>query len=164
MSTDLSFSTLRKPIVVMVCAFILLLGLSSVAASADATPKNGILKGNPSNKVLASEFLLLLKAKNNSGLKNFLDSAFLLQRGDGSYLNKKEYLADPALVDAYTIRNIVATRKGNIRVIRFEAKTDQIIDGTQVPGVYIPRLSTFVKSDGKWTLISHANFLPPPVA
>lgn len=162
MTSEIRLSTLRRPVAAMLCAFILLLGLSTMAGSADATPKNGILKGNPSNKVLASEFLLLLKAKNNNGLKRFLDSAFLLQRGDGSYLNKKEYLADPALVDAYTIRNIVATRKGNIRVIRFEAKTDQIIDGTQVPGVFIPRLSTFVKSDGKWTLISHANFLAPP--
>ena len=155
-------SDFRRAFAAFACVIALVLGLTTMAGTADATPKNGVLKGNPSNKVLASEFLLLLKAKNQSGLKRFLDSAFLLQRGDGTYLNKKEYLAEPALVYAYKIRNIVATRKGNVRVMRFEAKTDQVIDGKQVPGVFIPRLSTFVKADGKWTLISHANFLAPP--
>ena len=162
MSINPTFSAVRRPIAALACAFVLLLAMSCFAATADASPKNGILKGNPSNKVLASEFLLLLKAENKQGLKNFLDKVFLLQCGDGTYLNKKEYIADPSLVDDYKIRNIVATRKGNVRVVRFEANTVQVIDGQDVPGGWIPRLSTFVKDGGKWTLISHANFLLPP--
>ena len=159
---NLTLTTVRKPLAALACAFVLLLAMSSFANSADASTKNGILKGNPSNKVLASEFLLLLKAENKTGLKNFLDKAFLLQRGDGSYLNKKQYLADPSIVDSYKIRNIVATRKGNVRVMRYEANTVQIVNGQDVPGGWIPRLSTYVKTNGKWTLISHANFLLPP--
>lgn len=162
MSINHSFTTVRKSLAALVCAFALLLGMTAFAGSAGATPQNGVLKGNPSNKVLASEFLLLLEAENKPGLKRFLDSAFLLQRGDGSYLNKKEYLANPSIVDSYKIRNIVATRKGDVRVIRFEANTVQTVNGRPVPGGWIPRLSTFVKSGGKWTLISHANFLLPP--
>jgi hypothetical protein len=165
MSTVTSLSAVRKPILALLCASALLLSMLAFAGTADASPKNGILKGNPSNKVLASEFLLLLKAKNQAGLKRFLDPAFLLQRGDGSYLNKKEYLENPSIVDEYKIRNIVATRSGNVRVIRYEANTIQTVNGNPVPGGWIPRLSTYVKSKGKqgrWTLISHANFLLPP--
>lgn len=159
---NVSMTAVHKSFAALVCAFVLMFGLSALAAPAQASPKNGILKGNPSNRVLASEFLLLLKAENKAGLRNFLDKSFLLQRGDGSYLNKKEYLADPSIVDEYRIRNIVATRKGNVRVMRYEANTVQIVNGNEVPGGWIPRLSTYVKSKGKWTLISHANFLLPP--
>lgn len=159
---NLTAINVRKPVAALVCAFALLLAMSTFAGPADASVKNGILKGNPSNKTLANEFLLLLKAKNKPGLKNFLDKAFLLQRGDGSYLNKKEYIADPSIVDSYKIRNIVATRQSNVRVIRYEANTVQTINGEAVPGGWVPRLSTYVKTNGKWTLISHANFLLPP--
>ena len=163
-TAEMNFSTTaaRKPFAALLCAFVLLFGLSALAGSAEASTKNGILKGNPSNKVLASEFLLLLKAENKPGLRNFLDKAFLLQRGDGTYLNKKEYIADPSLVDDYKVRNIVGTRDGNVRVICFEANNIQIINGQDAPGGWVPRLSTFVKKDGRWTLISHANFLAPP--
>lgn len=165
MSTFTSPSAVRKPIAALLCAFALLLSMLAFAGNAEASPKNGILKGNPSNKVLASEFLLLLKAKNQAGLKRFLDPAFLIQRGDGTYLNKKEYLANPSIVDDYKIRNIVGTRQGNVRVLRYEANNIQTVDGNPVPGGWVPRLSTYVKSkgkNGKWTLISHANFLQPP--
>ena len=97
------------------------------------------------------------------GLNRFLDPAFLLQRGNGTWLDKKGYLAEPAIVDAYEVRNIVVTRSGNVRVVRFEANTTQIIEGQPVPGGWIPRLSTFVRNkNGNWRLIAHANFLLPP--
>ncbi|MDQ5894615.1 MAG: hypothetical protein QG596_876 [Actinomycetota bacterium] len=127
-----------------------------------AKAKTGVLKGWPTKQRLATEFLRLLKNEDQAGLRSFLDPAFLLQRGDGSYLTKPQYLKDPALVSAFQVRNIVATYSRNVRVLRFEAKTDQVIDGNPVPGVWIPRLSTFIRTNGVWRLISHANFLPPP--
>lgn len=140
----------------------LIAGPSQVVPDAPAAKsKSGVLKGWPTKQRLATEFLRLLKNEDKPGLKRFLDPAFLLQRGDGSYLNKSEYLKDPAIVSAFQVRNIVATHNQNVRVIRFEAKTDQIINGNPVPGVFIPRLSTFKKTGKVWRLISHANFLPP---
>ena len=127
-------------------------------------PKNGVLKGNPTNKVLASEFLLLLKAKNQNGLKRFLDPDFILQRTT-EYLNKKEYLANPSVVDALQGRGTSsAIRKStNVRIIRFEAETTQLINGEPVAGGWLPRLSTFVKDkkSGAWKLVAHANFAAP---
>jgi hypothetical protein len=162
-------SSIRSRAIAYICASALLLGMSAVAGVTTSSAqlgsgaaKPGLLKGNPTKKRLATEFLRLLKAKDKAGLNRFLDPAFLLQRGDGSYLNKKQYLADPSKVDSFKVRNIVATRKDNVRVIRFEANTVQVTNGEPVPGGWIPRLSTFVKSNGAWRLISHANFLLPP--
>lgn len=132
------------------------------ATKADPQTKVPLLHGEPSNKRLASEFLLMLEAEDMVGLKAFLAPQFLLQRGDGNYLNKQQYLADPSEVDSFKIRGVVGTRAGDFRVIRFEANTKQRIEGKEVAGGWIPRLSTFVKNEGVWTLISHANFLLPP--
>ena len=156
-------SDFRRAFAAFACALALVLGLTAMAGTADATPKNGVLKGNPTNKVLASEFLLLLKAENENGLKRFLDKDFILQRTT-EYLNKKEYLANPSIVDEYKVRGIVATRKStNVRIIRFEAETTQLINGEPVAGGWLPRLSTFVKDrkSGAWKLVAHANFAAP---
>lgn len=149
----------------------MLAGIFTISTTTDASAakpaKSGVLKGNPSNKRLATEFLRLLKAEDVPGLSRFFDPAFLLQRGDGSYLNKKEYLAEPSVVEAFKVQNIVGTRNkaGDVRVVRFDAETTQTVDGVPVPGGWIPRISTFVKNkNGVWRLIAHANFLKPPVA
>ncbi len=127
-----------------------------------AKAKSGVLKGWPNKQRMATEFLRLLKNEDKPGLRRFLDPAFLLQRGDGSYLDKSGYLKNPSEVAAFKVKNIVATHHGDVRVFRFEAKTDQMVNGNKVPGVWIPRLSTFEKTGKVWRLISHANFLPPP--
>ncbi len=107
-------------------AVALLAGPSQLVPDAPAaTAKTGVLKGWPTKQRLATEFLRLLKNEDQAGLKRFLDPAFLLQRGDGTYLDQDPgYLAEPAIVDAYEVRNIVATHNSNVRVVRFEAKTD----------------------------------------
>lgn len=167
METVVSYRRRLVVSMLLACCFAVgvALGPSSLVPNAPAAKaKSGVLKGNPSNKRFATEFLRLLKNEDKPGLRRFFDPAFLLQRGDGSFLTKSQYLKDPALVSAFQVRNIVSTRSANVKVVRFEAKTDQVIDGNKVPGVFIPRLSTFIKKKNVWRLISHANFLPPPTS
>ena len=54
---------------------------------------------------------------------------------------------------AFKVKNIIATHHGDVRVFRFDAKTDQMVNGNKVPGVWIPRLSTFKKTGKVWRLI-----------
>lgn len=127
--------------------------------------KSGVLRGNPSNYKLATIFLSLLKAKDTPGLNRLLDPAFLLQRGQGDYLTKKEYLANPSVVEDFSVSNIVVTTNAlkTVKVVRFDAQNIQTIDGVPVPATPIPRLSTFAKNkNGVWRLIAHANFVAPP--
>ncbi len=158
----------RRSLSVLLCFAVFaggaLAATGAIAAEPAPLPKTKVplLTGNPSNKRLASEFLMMLKAEDMAGLKIFLAPQFLIQRGDGTYLNKSQYLKDPSEVDSFKIRGVVGHDDGDIRVIRFEANTVQRIEGKEVAGGWIPRLSTFVKEEGIWKLIAHANFLLPP--
>ena len=176
MTSYLSFATPRRLLAALAIAAALLTASLSFSPNSGASPKgaktgasaaktfkSGVIRGNPTNKRLATEFLKLLQAQDVPGLNRILDPAFPPQRGNGPRLDRKGHLAEPAIVDAYEVRNIVATRSGNVRVVRFEANTTQIIEGEPVPGGWIPRLSTFVRNkNGNWRLIAHANFLLPP--
>lgn len=94
--------------------------------------------------------------------KAFLSPAFLLQRSDGTFLTKDEYLANPSVVDSFKISEVHGTRTGDVRVVRYTAQTDQTIDGQQITGEPVPRLSTFIRHGKTWQLVSHANFSPIP--
>ncbi|MBK5233763.1 MAG: nuclear transport factor 2 family protein [Thermoleophilia bacterium] len=158
---------MRRKLITIACAMAILLGLGVLAgpvtanAAQTSAAKSGVLKGNPTNKRLATEFLRLLKAEDTAGLKRFLDPAFLLQRASGEYLTKSQYLADPSVVEDFRVRGVVGKRSGKVRVIRFEANNIQTIDGVPVPAAWIPRISTFSKESGAWRLIGHANFTEP---
>lgn len=165
---DFSRNTnLRCRLAAVACAGTMMLGLGLLsgpstadAAKASAT-KPGLLNGKPTNKRLATEFLRLLKNEDMAGLRRFLDPDFILQRTD-EYLNKKEYLANPSVVEAFEVRNIIGIRKGNnVRIVRFEAQTSQTINGEPVAGGWLNRLSTFVRTNGRWRLVAHANFAAP---
>lgn len=136
--------------------------LTIVAVLTLAAPASAKLGPNPTNRKLAAEFLRLLQAKDTAGLKAFLSPAFLLQRSDGTFLNKDQYLANPSVVDSFKISEVHGTRTGDVRVVRYTAQTDQTIDGQQITGEPVPRLSTFIRHAKTWQLISHANFSPIP--
>ncbi len=163
---ELMIVDVRRKLVVFACFMAMLLGLSALAgptpasAAQTSAAKSGVLKGNPTNKRLATEFLRLLKNEDTDGLRRFLDPDFILQR-QTEYLNKQEYLADPSVVEAFKVRNVIVIRRGNVRVVRFEAETSQLINGEKVAGGWLNRLSTFVKTKRGWRLLAHANFAAP---
>jgi hypothetical protein len=126
------------------------LGFTLVAAAPRAHAKLG---PKATDTQLANEFLRLLKATDAKGLAKFLDPAFLLQRADGTYIRKAEYLRNPAVVNDYTVSNVFGTRHGNVRVVRYTVVTDQIIDGQKVTADPVSRLSTFVRHGKTWRLI-----------
>jgi hypothetical protein len=136
-----------------------LLVLAAVLAT--AAPAQAALRGNPSDKRLASEFLRLLHAEDTAGLRAFLSPAFLIQRADGSWLTKAQYLEAPAKIESYTVSEVHGTRTGDTRVVRYTVQTMQTIDGQPFSADPVPRLSTFVKRRGAWRLVSHANFNAP---
>jgi Domain of unknown function (DUF4440) len=110
---------------------------------------------------LAAEFLRLLHAKDMAGLDRFLSPAFLLQRPDGSFLTKAQYLANPAKVDEFQLTDVVGKRTGDTRVIRYTVTAIEHINGQQVTAAPVPRISTYVWRDGAWRLLAHANFSTP---
>lgn len=133
----------------------------ATALLAAPTAAQAALPGNPSDHKLASEFLRLLQAEDRPELRAFLDPAFLLQRPDGTWLTKRQYLKDPAVIERYDVSDVHGTRTGAVRVIRYTVQTKQTIDGEVLSQAPVPRLSTYVKGAGGWRLVAHANFNAP---
>jgi hypothetical protein len=115
-----------------------------------------------SDTVLASEFLRILEAKDQTALARFLAPQFVLQRPDGTYLTRDQYLRNPARVDDFTLTDVAGTRTGDVRVIRYTVNAVQFIDGQQVTQAPVPRISTYIYRGGAWRLLAHANFAAVP--
>jgi hypothetical protein len=136
-----------------------------VPATAQAAPRPSspeMADKNAPDQVLANEFLRILKAKDQTALARFLSPQLLLQRPDGSYYTRDQYLLNPARVDDYSLTNVVGTRTGNVRVIRYTVTAVQFLNGQQVTQDPVPRISTYVYRGGAWRLVAHANFAAIP--
>jgi ketosteroid isomerase-like protein len=127
-------------------------------AGAPAGPTSSI---EAKGRDLSNRFLELLEAKDAAGLRRFLSPAFQLQRADGSYANKVEYLRAPAIVESHEIDNLRVTRDGDVMVVRFDLVVDATIDGQPQSTEPAPRLATFRKGAHGWQLVSYANFNVP---
>src|SRR3954453_16744625 len=115
------------------------------ATAATAAPASAKLGPKASDKQLATEFLRLLHTDDTAGLRAFLAPAFLIQRADGSWLTKAQYLENPAHIESYSVTDVVGTREGSVRVVRYTVTTVQTIDGQPYSNAPVPRLSTFVR-------------------
>jgi hypothetical protein len=136
---------------------LLLIAIFAVSAA----PAAAKLGPNPTNRQLATELIKILHEKDTKALKAFLSPAFLIQRADGSWLTKEQYLEKPAVIESYEITDIHGTREGNVRVVRYTVTTMQTIDGQLYSNDPVPRLSTYVKYRKTWRIIAHANFNAP---
>jgi hypothetical protein len=95
-------------------------------------------------------------------LARFLSPQFLLQRPDGTYITRDQYLLNPSRVEDYTVTDVVGTRTGNVRVIRYTVNTTQFQNGQQITQDPVPRISTYVWRGGAWRIVAHANFASIP--
>jgi hypothetical protein len=146
--------------------------LGAIAALALVVPATAQAAPHPSSPqmadkhvpdaVLASEFLRILKAKDQTALARFLSADFLLQRPDGTYLTRDQYLLNPSRVDDFNVTDVVGTRTGNVRVVRYTVNTIQFQNGQQITQDPVPRISTYVYRGGAWRIVAHANFASIP--
>ena len=142
-----------------------LAALALVAPAAHAAPRPSspeLAKKNVSDTVLASEFLRILKANDQTALARFLSPQFLLQRPDGSYITRDQYLLNPSRVEDYNVTDVVGTRTGNVRVIRYTVNTTQFQNDQQITQDPVPRISTYIWRGGAWRIVAHANFASIP--
>ncbi|HEY8582917.1 MAG TPA: nuclear transport factor 2 family protein [Capillimicrobium sp.] len=135
------------------------------AATAQAAPPSSppMAERSASNATLAAEFLRVNMAADRVALRRLLSPAFLLQRSDGTFLTRAEYLERPSAIDAFKLTGIVGTRTGDVRVVRYLLRATIEIDGKPISQDPAPRLSTFVWRGGAWRLVAHANLaaIPP---
>lgn len=110
---------------------------------------------------LAAQLFELLQNEDVDGLGHLLAEEFIIQRADGTHMNKAEYLANPPTVESFAVSDVVG-RQGteNVRAIRYTVQSSEIIDGQYITKDPVPRLSVFVWNGARWQLFTHANFAP----
>jgi len=136
-------------------------GATSAGAATPAPAGRDAAATEAKGDRLVRRFLDLLQAGDLPGLRAFLSPAFQLQRADGSFVNKAEYLKAPAKVESYEIDNLRVTRRGSVIVARYDLVIDSTINGVQQSSDPAPRLSAFTKGNDGWQIVAHANFNSP---
>jgi hypothetical protein len=110
---------------------------------------------------LVEEYAELIVAKDVDGLEDFISDAFIIQRADGSFRDKDDYLQNLPDLTEYTISEVTARQDSDALTVRWYISVHNVVDGVRTSTDPAPRLTTFIYDDGDWRLSSHANFNPP---
>jgi len=137
----------------IIAAAALALVLAAGAASA------GVDSYDATDYELVDEFLRLLKAKDIAGLDRFLSPQFYVQRADGTFVLKEDYLKNPVVVDDYVISDVFGTGAENFRVVRYNLSSVEWIDGVELTRDPVVRISIFHWNGERWQLFTHINFV-----
>ena len=112
---------------------------------------------------LAQRFLDILGDPNPAPLLGeFLSPAFQLQRSNGTFANKDEYVDQPASVARFTILDDAfrAYQDGPALTVRFRVSIEEEIDGQQLRVTQADRLGVFLRTANGWQLLAWSNFNP----
>lgn len=151
----------------LVLGVLVLLGVLAVGLAAcgdDDTAAPEVAQPNETGQQLATKYMTLLQQKDTSGLRDFLSDAFIIQRADGSFATKEDYLKNLPEIRDYTIQSVQAEQDGAVLTVKWAVEVDQTINGQTYKTDPAPRLSTFVWGGDVWRLASHANFNTPSPA
>lgn len=157
----------------MLLSALTLLGVPSIAYSAQPTFEQSFSNKAVSGEELANAFLEMLEVAGSKGaeskafVKPYLDPAFLLQRASG-----KRYLADtyvPPEIESFEISDVRETRPSDeVMVLRYSVRTDETAPDTALvmSKEKAPRITVFHwdAADRRWQVVSHANFNVPVAA
>jgi hypothetical protein len=116
---------------------------------------------------LAQRFLNILASPNRSvALDEFLSPAFQLQRANGTFADRSEYISDPSVVGNFTIldEDFRARQDGSVLTVRFSVDAQEAAGSTNPTGGRAERLAVFMRTDQGWQLVAWSNFNPPAPA
>jgi hypothetical protein len=121
---------------------------------------NGRQKTRPPGPGVAHD--LLVKDADTKGLETILDPSWQVARADGSNMGKSEFLVKVGNgkinLDDFKFGKMNVTRSESALVVRYLARGDYTIKGVRYKGTPAPYLASFIRKDGRWLMISQANF------
>jgi len=142
--------TRRDAAVGMLVGFSALAMTASGALGQNASEKDALEALNPWADALFSG--------DAAAIAKVLAPEYQIVRSDGTGFDKTTYMKTlPNQRVRSKFSDIVATRTGDVMVMRYRITTEQTIEGKKLEAVS-PRLSVFRKAGGTWLLVSHANF------
>ncbi|PZC45652.1 MAG: hypothetical protein C1O27_002317 [Chloroflexi bacterium] len=152
-------SRLRSALLIV--ALFLLMAVAAACSSTDSAPT--LADSSQTGAELTNKFVSLVADKKLVELEEFLSIAFVLQRANGSFGTKANYVENIPDIGPYEISDVSGWQDGDTLVVQWSLVVQEVIDGQTYSGDPAPRLSTFVWRDGMWRISSHANFnIPQP--
>ena len=118
----------------------------------------------PSNAEATTQVTRLFEGvlkKDGADLTKFLAPNFVLQRANGNGISRDAFIAELPDLSSYKLGAITGSAYGDTLTATYSASTELIVDGRKFPSTPNPFLSTFVRADGEWRLVSHGNFAGP---
>jgi hypothetical protein len=103
----------------------------------------------------------LLVAKDIEALRELLDPAFLIVRGDGSFAGRDAYLANLPDLRRFALSDVEEVRSEDGAAIRMMAEAELTVDGKPFRADPAPMLAAFRWDDGRWRLVAQGNFNVP---
>lgn len=142
------------------------IGLAGVAGSANGAAGAPAPKrlANPDTTAtqLLNRFFGALEADDSAKLGALLSPAWMIQRANGTWATRDQYVAAMPDVRQYQIVDVMARYAAPTLVVRSRTATQEVnAGGALVTSPLAPRFSTFTWQDGRWRMTSHANFNPP---
>ncbi len=139
-------------------AAVAFLGGASVAA---AGPPASLPKTQLTGYQLINRFMSALEDADAPRINRLLAPSFVIQRANGTWAVKSQYMRRLPVVDDFTILASHAVYSHGTISVRWEMATREVLPGAAVGTAPAPRLSTFAWTSRGWRMTSHANFNPP---
>ena len=147
----------------LACAAVVMLGAVVVGCSTPATDDLSA-PAIPSDAEATTQVTRLFEGvlkKDGADLTKFLAPNFVLQRTIGGGVDRDTFIAALPDLDGYKLEPITGWRFGDTLTATYNASTALRVEGQKFPATPSPFLSTFVRVDGDWHLVSHGNFAVP---
>lgn len=110
---------------------------------------------------LVTRWLEDVRQKDKVDLQEFLAPNFVQQRTTGTGITKENYIGNLPDFSSYTFTPVTGLQYGDTLTTSYQVRQNLIIDGKKYPKSPTPYLSTFVRIDGVWYLLSNGNFGVP---
>lgn len=99
-----------------------------------------------------------LRSNDPKQVELVLAPEFQILRADGSGYDHHGYLgALPHVMSDPVVSKLTFTSNGDLMVARYMVESKQTVNGQSLQTI-APRLSVMRRQDGKWLMVSHANF------
>jgi hypothetical protein len=137
-----------------------------VSGPASAAPPSHLPRTQLTGYQMVQRFMRVLQAHDPTRLSTLLAPSFIVQRANGTWAAKAQYMRDfPTLIiHTFTILESHSTYSHGALTVRWSVTTKEVLPGTPVGPDASPRLSTFVWTSAGWKMTSHGNFNPPVAA
>ncbi|MFC2117421.1 nuclear transport factor 2 family protein [Bacteroidota bacterium] len=102
-----------------------------------------------------------LSRADTAAISLFMANGFQSVHGDGAINNEQEIqLISGLSINSYSINDLICTQNGNVIITTYMVSVEETIEGIRLSKAPAARMSVFVKNDGKWQFLAHANLKP----